>query len=223
VRNRRSWWNDQSPQFWWLAAVEEIDKKRMNVNRSLFRGRLVRLAAPREEDAEAFSRWSEDAEYLRALDTDYARPLSPKEFAEKYAPGHTASNAVEFRLRTLAEDRLIGFVALHSIEWNNQAAMLAIGIGDEDHRGKGFGTDALRLILSYGFLELNLYRVGLDVIATNLRAIRAYENVGFKREGAMRGAVLRDGQRSDRIMMGILREEWQDDITDKYQSGEEVP
>jgi RimJ/RimL family protein N-acetyltransferase len=168
------------------------------------------LAAPREEDAAAFARWSEDADYLRAMDTDYARPVSAQEFVERFKPGQPDPNRIEFSLRTVEGDKLIGFVALHTIEWNNRAALLAIGIGDPDYRGKGYGADALRLILRYAFNELNLYRVGLDVIGNNVQAIRAYEKVGFRREGALRRAVKRDGVRHDRILMGILPEEWRD-------------
>jgi RimJ/RimL family protein N-acetyltransferase len=180
-----------------------------NSEGNLFRGDLVRLVAPAEEDASALARWSEDAGYLRALDSDYARPVSAHEFATRLAPEQSDPNKVEFHLRTLQDDRLIGFVALHSIEWNNGAALLAIGIGESAYRGKGYGSDALRLILRYAFDELNLHRVGLDVISNNARAIRTYEGAGFQREGTMRDAVLRDGSRHDRILMGILRHEWQ--------------
>ena len=175
---------------------------------NLFRGRLVRLAAPRQQDADILARWSHDAGYLRAVDTDYARPRGPEAFAQ--ADGAGPGNAIEFRLRTLEDDRLIGFVALHSIEWNNRAGLLSIGIGEPDYRGKGYGSEALRLALRYAFDELNLERVGLDVIANNAAAIRAYERAGFRQEGVLRGAVLRDGQRHDRIVMGVLRDEWLD-------------
>lgn len=116
---------------------------------------------------------------------------------------------MEFRLRTLEDDALIGFVALFGIEWNNQCGKMAIGIGDPKHRGKGYGTDALRLILRYGFCELNLHRIGLDVISYNGRAIRAYQKAGFQVEGTMREAVQRDGHKYDRILMSILRNEYQ--------------
>ena len=173
-----------------------------------FRGNLVRLVAPSERDAPVLARWSEDARYLRAMDTDYARPLSPEEFAFRLSPEQADPNRLEFHLRTLDGDRLIGFVALHSVEWNNGAALLAVGIGEPEYRGKGYGTDALQLILRFAFQELNLFRVGLDVIATNTRAIHAYEKIGFQCEGRMRGAVMRDGCRTDRTFMGILRDEW---------------
>jgi RimJ/RimL family protein N-acetyltransferase len=175
----------------------------------LFRGQLVHLSAPREDDAEAFSRWSHDAGYLRAVDTDFARPITSKEAAERFPGGESDPNTVAFRIRTLEDDRLIGFVAIHSIEWNNRAALLAIGIGERGYRGKGYGTDALRLVLRYAFEELNLLRVGLDVISNNAAALRAYEKVGFVHEGTMRKAVLRDGRHHDRLIMGILCEEWE--------------
>ncbi|MBN1138528.1 MAG: GNAT family N-acetyltransferase [Anaerolineae bacterium] len=179
------------------------------MSETLFKGKLVRLAPPTRDDAEAFARWSQDADYLRNLDTEYARPYSAESFIERFNPGHESPNSVTFYLRTLADDKLIGFAAIHSIEWNNQAGLLAIGIGEADYRGRGYGADALRLLLRYAFDELNLYRLGLDVIANNTQAIRAYERVGFKQEGIQRDAVLRDGRRYGRIIMGILRHEWQ--------------
>ncbi|HEU5015499.1 MAG TPA: GNAT family protein [Roseiflexaceae bacterium] len=175
---------------------------------NLFEGTLVRLAARRPDDIETFARWSNDAIYRRLIDTDMARPLAPEDVAAGPDAGESSSHSVSFRLRTLADDTLIGFVALFNIEWNNGACMTAIGIGEPEYRGKGYGSDALRLILNYAFNELNLYRVGLDVISYNTAAIRAYERAGFQHEGAMRGAVLRDGVRSDRMIMGILRDEW---------------
>jgi len=174
----------------------------------LFRGSLLRLAAPAEADVAIITRWSEDADYMRALDTDFARPRTIQEIAGQHNPEQPDPNGLLFHLRTLDGDRLIGFVALHSIEWNNRAGQLSIGIGEADFRGKGYGSEALRLILRYAFDELNLDRVGLDVISNNERAIRAYEKVGFRPEGALRKAVLRDGRRHDRLLMGILREEW---------------
>jgi RimJ/RimL family protein N-acetyltransferase len=175
---------------------------------NLFRGRLVCLTAPTEQDIHPMARWSQDADYLRAVDSDYARPLSAKDLAERLEEERSDPNGVTFHLRTVEGDRLIGFVALHEIEWNNGAGMLAIGIGDAAYRGRGYGSEALALILGYAFRELNLYRVGLTVISNNHRALRAYEKAGFRREGALRRAVARDGQRHDLVLMGILREEW---------------
>jgi RimJ/RimL family protein N-acetyltransferase len=177
----------------------------MQDNHQLFCSDLVKLCAFRAEDASIMASWSYDAEYLRDVDSDMAVPASVESFQNFVGK---SPNGVEFLLRTVENDTLIGFVALHGIEWNNQCGLLAIGIGEERFRGKGYGTDALRLILRYAFFELNLNRVGLDVISYNKRAIRAYEKVGFKVEGAMRESVLRDGHKYDRIIMSILRNEY---------------
>ncbi|MCM3783540.1 GNAT family N-acetyltransferase [Neobacillus mesonae] len=171
-----------------------------------FHGHKVRLAAAIQQDAQTLAGYTEDYEYLKNLDTDYAVPQTVQENQPKSA---RIENGVEFMLRTLDDDRLIGFVALHSIEWNNQSAKLAIGIGKTKDRNKGYGSDALHLILRYAFHELNLNRVCLDVISYNEIAYHAYKKAGFVEEGRMRQAVLRGGQKHDRIIMGLLREEWE--------------
>ncbi len=175
---------------------------------SLFIGKLVRLAAILPEDNATFAKWSQNDTYLRLLDDDPARPLSPEGFASFEGSYINAPNLFGFRLRTLAEDKLIGFIVLGDIKWPNQTALLGMGIGDPDCWGKGYGSDALQLILAYAFRELNLYRVGLTVISYNTRAIRAYEKAGFVREGVQRGMIHRDGERHDLLVYGILCHEW---------------
>jgi RimJ/RimL family protein N-acetyltransferase len=174
----------------------------------IFTGKFLKLTAVRDTDADDMAIWQESSDYLRKLDTDFAMPKSVESMRDHDLLKGQGSGTIEFRLRTIEDDSLIGFVALHSIEWNNQASLLAIGIGNPEFRGKGYGTDALTLILSYAFNELNLNRVGLDVISYNHQAIRAYEKVGFTVEGRKRSAVLRDGKQYDLVIMGILRDEW---------------
>jgi RimJ/RimL family protein N-acetyltransferase len=172
----------------------------------IFKGQLVRLAAPQPDDSTHFAQWSQDDEYMRLLDDDPVRPLAPANFAHFENPN---PSDYYFHLRTLVDDTLIGFVVLFNIKWSNQSADMAIGIGVPEYRGKSYGSDALRLILSYAFNELNLYRVELTVLDYNTRAIRAYERAGFVREGVKRQAIQRSGQRFDLICYGILRDEWQ--------------
>jgi RimJ/RimL family protein N-acetyltransferase len=75
-------------------------------------------------------------------------------------------------------------------------------------RGKGYGSEALKLLLQFAFLELNLHRIGLDVISYNEPAIRSYIRSGFSEEGRVREAIYREGKRYDRIYMGLLKQEW---------------
>jgi len=173
---------------------------------NLFRGEKLKLALPLEEDFETMEKWGEDAEYLRNVDTEIALPKNKEQLAEEGKSSHTE---IFFTLKTIQDNRLIGLICIHSIEWNNRTGLLAIGIGDSTNRGKGYGTEALQLILRYAFHEANLDRVGLEVIEYNIGGLKAYERVGFQLEGRKRSAVYRDGKRYDVIVMGILRNEWE--------------
>ncbi|HVB52740.1 MAG TPA: GNAT family protein [Candidatus Acidoferrales bacterium] len=175
----------------------------------LFQGELVRLAAPRPEDADAFSRWSEDGEYRRLADTDAPRPLPAEYFSERDQVVEPSPGNYEFRIRTLDDDRLVGFVALFSIEWPNSHGWVAVGIGESADRGKGFGKEAVGLALRFAFHELGLRRLSLDVISDNLPAIALYQGLGFHEEGRMRERVCRDGVTSDLLYMGLLRRDWE--------------
>jgi RimJ/RimL family protein N-acetyltransferase len=192
----------------------------------LFVGKLVRLSAPRPEDYEKLATWSHDPEYLRQLDFNAARPRSTNYFTpsdkDKEREEIREQRSFEFYLRTIAEDKFIGFVELW-VMWNHQNAWIGIGVGDPEYRGKGYGTEAMSLALGYAFRELNLYRVQLGVFGYNKRAIRSYEKNGFVHEGAQRSLLYRDGQRHDVLLMGILRSEWearQAELLSQRQSGE---
>jgi len=177
----------------------------------LFTGQLVRLAAKVPDDNNVITRWFDDAEFARQLDSDAARPYSiarlEKDDEEEKKHLQEGRN-YGFMFHTLAEDKVIGFGGLW-VNWNHQNGWIGIGIGEPDYRSKGYGTDAMRLLVNYGFRELGLYRVQLMVFSYNKRAIRCYEKVGFKREVIQRAALYRDSQRYDQYLMGILRPEWE--------------
>jgi RimJ/RimL family protein N-acetyltransferase len=88
-------------------------------------------------------------------------------------------------------------------------AWLGIGIGDREQWGKGYGREAMELVLRYGFHELNLHRIQLTVFEYNERAIALYEKLGFRREGVYREFMQRDGKRYDMLLYGLLRREWE--------------
>ena len=179
---------------------------------TLLQGELVRLvAANAEKDAERFAQWSRDSEYARQLDSEPALPPSAKrakEDIQKWMENESPNN-FGFMIRTLADDRLIGFIGLDGIRWTHGDTFVGIGIGDPEYRGNGYGTDAMRVILRYAFTELNLHRVSLNVFEYNPRAIRSYEKVGFVVEGRQRQFLNRDGRRWDLIYMGLLRTDWE--------------
>lgn len=180
------------------------------MDNNLFTGKLVRLVAMNAAtDAEAFARWAMDSEYLRQLDSDPHLPNRAKKIREAIEKQQSEDpNTIEFSARTLADDKLIGFVAFDGINWQHGDTFVAIGIGDPAYRGNGYGTDAMRVMLRYGFTELNLYRIQLDAFSYNERAIKSYLKAGFIMEGRQRGMLRRNGERWDFVYMSVLRDEW---------------
>lgn len=180
------------------------------MDNDLFTGGLVQLVAlDAEKDAERFAHWDMDSEYRRQLDSDPHLPNRVKKIKEGIEKEQDEDpNTIAFSVRTLADDKLIGFVAFDGINWQHGDTFVAIGIGDSAYRGNGYGTDAMQVMLRYGFQELNLYRVQLNVFSYNERAIKSYLKAGFNIEGRQRGMLLRNGQRWDFVYMSILRNEW---------------
>jgi RimJ/RimL family protein N-acetyltransferase len=180
------------------------------MNGDLLTGKQVRLTAlDPEKDVEAIARWDLDSEYMRQLDGGAHHPARARKIREEIEKTQNDDpDTLEFAVRTLADDRLIGFVAFDGIDWRNGDTFVAIGIGDQAYRGNGYGTDAMRVMLRCGFMELNLYRIQLDAFSYNERAIRSYLKAGFVEEGRQRGMLLRDGQHWDLVYMSVLRDEW---------------
>jgi RimJ/RimL family protein N-acetyltransferase len=178
----------------------------------LYRGSQVRLGAESADVlAQADVAWQVDSEFHRLADSDPARLWSfarRKQRREELVASAPDEAYFYFSVRALASDRLIGVTMLR-VDWPNADAIFGIAIGDREHWGRGFGTEATGLTLRFAFLELNLRRVTLGVDAFNARAIRSYEKSGFRIEGSTRGDVLREGKRYSSLSMGILREEWQ--------------
>lgn len=113
-----------------------------------------------------------------------------------------------FAVCELGDDRFIGTTWLKEVNPHHGNAELAIYM-DRDHIGAGWGTEAQRVLLEFGFRTLRLERIYLTVDSENHRAIRSYEKVGFKTEGVMRRSWQMHGRLSDSLLMAILLDEWQ--------------
>ena len=175
----------------------------------LLTGKRVRLARPTADDIAIIAGWSLDLEYQRLLRRGMVYPGSVEEHRAWFEDMFKGDEYVPFSIRTLVEDRLVGLLVIKDIMWQARHCSFFIGIGDAGERGQGYGSDAVRVLLQYAFLEMNLHRVGLEVMAYNADAIRAYQAAGFQQDGRMRAFVYRDGVYYDVYMMSILRPEWE--------------
>ena len=183
------------------------------MNIQLFEGEHIRLGPiDAEKDAETISKWMHDPEYLRLMDADPARPLAPgqvkKKLEEMEKDAEKEKNQFSFSIRLRGDERLVGLVYLRWIQWTHGVGGLRLGIGAPEDRGKGYGTDALRLVLRYAFDELNLHRLTASTFEYNTGGVRFLERAGFALEVRRRQAINRDGRRWDGLIFGLLREEW---------------
>ncbi|HHW09165.1 MAG TPA: GNAT family N-acetyltransferase [Firmicutes bacterium] len=108
----------------------------------------------------------------------------------------------------LPDGTVIGDVALQDIDWRNRSCTIGMGIAKIEHRSKGYGTEAARLMLEYGFNNLGLERISANTLEQNKGAQRVMEKLGFTLEGVERKAVYFAGRRWDRLTYGLLREEY---------------
>jgi RimJ/RimL family protein N-acetyltransferase len=126
---------------------------------------------------------------------------------EKQSENGTKPDRYSFSVRTLDEDKFIGFLGIW-VDLIHSEAWVGLGIGEREFWSKGYGTDMMKLCLQYVFTELCMERLSLGLHEYNPRALRAYEKCGFRSEGRTRQDMLREGKRYDSFWMGILREEW---------------
>jgi RimJ/RimL family protein N-acetyltransferase len=186
----------------------------MSIDTQLFEGNLIRLAPiNHEKDPEVESRWTHDLALMRSLSRQPALPLSVAQMKKKYEAIEKevdeSKRLFHFTIRSKEDDRMLGFTRLEWIEWTHGTCNLKIAIGDPVERNKGFGSDALHLIMRFAFSELNLYRLSAVVGDDNQPGLRFFKRYGFVEEVRRRKSLLRDGQTWDLIHLGLLRDEWQ--------------
>ncbi len=181
----------------------------MSANRKLTGGR-VKLTSIREADIDEIISWDEDSEFLRNLMSGPAYPRPEVVQREWWTNRLKNRDEYHFAIRLNETNEIIGTFHIQEIEWTNQVGWFSIGIGGKETRGKGYGTEALALGLDFAFDSLNLHRLALGVFAFNEPAIRLYKRIGFIHEGTEREYLLRDGQRHDMLLFGMLAPEWRE-------------
>jgi RimJ/RimL family protein N-acetyltransferase len=171
-------------------------------------GERVRLRGVRDEDLPALARWEMDPGRMATLSHRVA-PSSEAAARERIAKwSANEGSGLGFAIETLDDPPvLVGHIGLWGAGPKDRCASLGIGFGRE-HIGRGYGTDAMRVIVDYGFRELGLHRIQLGVAPFNPAGIRAYQKAGFVEEGRRRESVLHDGRWYDEVLMSILDHEW---------------
>jgi len=161
-------------------------------------------------DAELYRRWRADAEPMALAGWKDRAPLSLAQSAARMdrVADEQGKDFFTFLICLLADERPIGEVMLAELDLVNGSAEMGIFIGEVDEWGKGYGTDAVNAIVGFGFGELRLERIWLEVWTENPRAQRAYEKAGFVLEATLRNDRYEGGRFTSGHVMSILRDEW---------------
>ena len=171
-------------------------------------GDRIYLSPRTVDDAEIFTEWLNDFET-----TDYigrSQQLMSLESEKRWLEENSNAEA-GFVIVTLEDNKIIGTIALDNIAHFKRIGTLGIFIGDKDYRNNGYGTEAIRLILEYGFKYLNLKNIDLGVMDFNERAKKCYQKCGFRECGRRTAVEFVNGKYYDHVYMQILAEEFQGD------------
>jgi len=173
-------------------------------------GRLTALAVPDSRHYRLAASWINDPRVNRTLVTGQPWPVSENDMSGwlPTSEPHTAFVIVPLG----AQREPVGLTHFHSYDRSTRSIKLAILV-EPASQGRGYGTDAVRLMVDHAFTTFDLNRVALSAFASNPGGLRAYERAGFRVEGTRRHTWYRDGRWHDDVLMAILRAEWEENRT----------
>jgi len=155
-----------------------------------------------------YAQWYGDPEIWH-LTSWTPSPLSRSAVERLFEERELSPTDDSFAIHVRGLDEPVGVISLMNISKANESAELSVIVGHPDDRHKGYGTEAIDLLLGYAFGSLGLNRVGLSAFDFNGEAISAYEKLGFVVEGSIRHAIKRRSGFHDAILMSILRSDWE--------------
>lgn len=172
-------------------------------------GNRIILREYRQEDFAYMRKWVNDYEITKYLSDLFIYPQSVKDtesFLNSMIEGRP--NMKGFVIAHKDTEEYIGQLDLAKIDWPSRVATIGVVIGTKENLGKGYGTEAIKLLQEFAFNKLNLNKLELQVRAFNERAISCYKKCGFIEEGRIRENFYVDGKYTDTIHMGLLKTEW---------------
>lgn len=176
-------------------------------------GEKVYLSPMNTCDYAKYTEWINDLNV--AVRLGEVASMNLNEEAEKDALEKMSKEGYNFAIINKTDDCLIGNISLMKINQIHRTAEVGLFIGDAENRGKGYGSEAMKLILCYAFKILNLNNILLNVFSFNKNAQAMYKKVGFKEIGKRRNAYFYNNKYYDLVSMDILSEEFESDLIDK--------
>lgn len=174
----------------------------------MYQGKKVRLREYRREDLLLRLEYINDAELISNITPEIPYPITLNEEEKWFQSINALKDTYRFAIETNSENRFIGDCSITDVDWKNSVASIGMFIGAKEYRGKGYGADAINILIDFIFKQMNLNKIRLIVYSFNKTAIDFYKKHGFKVEGIMREEIFRNNDRYDKIAMGMLKEEY---------------
>ena len=178
-------------------------------------GKKIFLSSVELSSIEQFRKWRNNPE-LRKYFREYLEISEEMQKTWYNSKVLNDKNQVNFEIHDLDTQKLIGHCGLYYINWIHRHAEFGIYIGDPKYRGGGYGSDALRTLIKYGFNDLNLNKIWCEVYSNN-QALGLYRHIGFKDEGVFRQHYFNEGKYWDSYLLSLLRGEHEMEEGDKLE------
>ena len=174
----------------------------------MYSGQLVKLRAYKEEDIEKATVYINDEEVKKLMDSTIPFPMT-KWQEEEWIRSRKANTdfTYDFAIEDLKTGKYIGGCSINECDVKNITCVVGIMIGDKEYWGKGYGSDALKVLIKFIFEEVNMNKIKLNVFSFNNRAIACYKKVGFKEEGILKKEIYRNGTYYDEIIMAMFKDD----------------
>jgi UDP-4-amino-4,6-dideoxy-N-acetyl-beta-L-altrosamine N-acetyltransferase len=166
----------------------------------MIKGKKIILRALEKNDLERCWKWINNPEVTKNMGTSI--PKSMHEEERWYEETQKSDKKKIFAIQV--GKKHVGNIGLDNIDYCNRKAALGIVIGEQNYWNKGYGSDAIKTLLSLAFNELNLHKVHLCIFPSNKRAIRCYRKCGFEKEGLLRDDVFKQGKYQDLLLMSVI-------------------
>jgi RimJ/RimL family protein N-acetyltransferase len=158
-------------------------------------------------DCKYFYEWEKDPAIVEYLSID--KDIQYEDVVKSFVLASNDSKMLMFTILSKTENAPIGRVIISRISSReNSLDITKLYIGNKSFQGKGYGIELMQVLIKYAFFDLNMERVTLDYYVDNKRAELLYNKVGFKNEGVMRNATIKDGKYYDLKLMSMLRNEY---------------
>ena len=176
----------------------------------MYYGEKVCLRAYKEEDIPIATKFVNDGELKKLLAPGIPFPMTLWEEEEwiKSQKGNK-NGEYNFAIEDIETNNYIGGCGINEVNWTTRVATVGIMIGNKDYWNKGYGTDAMRVLIKFIFENMNIRKIKLNVFSFNLRAQKCYEKCGFKVEGVLKDEIFKDSKYYDEIIMSVFRSEYE--------------